>query len=371
MPNSRWTISERAAAGLAALLLCAGVRTAEADGGEAWRADASLEAWLYGDAYRLTSPAPLPQKQYHAEGRLDLTLRRDALRVELAPRLNWLRACPPSGADCRSDGQASLNQGYFSLASGGEQLAAGREKFSWGPANFRSPSNPFYFDSGRTNPLADTPGIDLARWTHSAGAWRLTSAYVSDTRTLPQPRQRDTVLFKLDRQDDDSLASLVFSQARSQRLGPFLGAFAQYTPDDAWLLYGEASVQRREAATAARWLAGASYTSDAGRVWSAEYLFNGDNGAATLQADPAALRGRHYLWASVQSNPQELERYWRLEWTRNQDDRSQGWMLYGERRLLPRLSGFAMLILGEGGAGSELGGAYRSGVTLGLKLFLF
>ncbi|OHX13883.1 hypothetical protein BI347_10455 [Chromobacterium sphagni] len=285
---------------------------------------------------------------------------------------------------CGNDGQLGLNQGYLSYASGGEQWLAGRERFSWGPATFRSPSNPFYFDSGKTNPLADTPGIDLARWTHSQGAWRLTSAYVSDTRTLAPPRQLQTMLFKRDRQGDSTLFSLIVSQPRSQGLGPFWGGFAQYTPDDAWLLYAEASSQRGQTPPStqgvaapqagSRWLAGASYTRESGQVLSAEYLFNGSGrptGWVPLPSDgQASLRNRHYLWASLQSNPQELNRYWRLEWTFNLDDRSRNAMAYGETRLSDRLSGFAMLNLTGGGAGSEYGGAFRGSLTLGLKLYL-
>ncbi|MBV8649297.1 hypothetical protein [Paludibacterium sp.] len=374
MPNSSRTTFKRLAGTLT--LWLALTATARADDDDGWTHDAVLESWLYAGVYRLTQPLPLPRWQDNAEGRLDLSARHDGLRLMLAPRFTGQRACPPAGADCQNTDRLRLNQGFASWASGSDQWVVGRELLSWGPAQFRSPSNPFYFDSGRTDPLADTPGIDLARWTVSDGGWRWSSVYVGDTRTVAAPRQRDTWLFKADRQTDDGLYSLIASQASAQHQGPFWGGFAQWSLNDAWLFYGEASLQRGGADDVGRWLTGASYTAEGGHILSAEYLFNGAGLSTTgdisplLQAAPPSLLNRHYLWASVQSNPQALARYWRLEWRRNLDDRSTGWVLYGEKRLQARLSGFAMLTLGEGGAGSEFGGLYRSGVTLGLKLYL-
>ena len=294
----------------------------------------------------------------------------------------------------------------------------GRELFTWGPAKFRAPSNPFYFDSGRTNPLAATPGIDLARYTASLGDWRITPAWVFATSQLsPAQDQADTALLKIDRQGADSLVSLVASQRRGG--SRFVGGFAQFSPDDAWLVYGEAGSTRAPATLVPGQgpaaplysvqvpgrrgvdaLIGARYTRESGDVLAVEYLHSSsgyaaadqdrylrqaESAAALARTDPAAglgalgqalsqaprLPGRDYLWLNWQSNPQESRRYWRLAWSQNLSDRSGQASFYLERNLLARLSGFVVLVVNSGNRDSDFGALARASLTLGVKVFAF
>jgi hypothetical protein len=52
------------------------------------------------------------------------------------------RAAAPLQHD--SDDNQQLGQGFVRYRQGEAVFTAGRELLSWGPANFRSPSNPFY-----------------------------------------------------------------------------------------------------------------------------------------------------------------------------------------------------------------------------------
>ena len=59
-------------------------------------------------------------------------------------------------------GTQQRNEGYVSLwqvrvrAAESWNVAAGRDVLNWGAGQFRSPSSPFYFDNGRTDPDART-----------------------------------------------------------------------------------------------------------------------------------------------------------------------------------------------------------------------
>jgi hypothetical protein len=61
-------------------------------------------------------------------------------------------------------------------------LSLGREVMNWGPAQFRSPSSPFYFDNGRANPSRELSGVDAAKlaWTPDASTF-LSLAWVEDS----------------------------------------------------------------------------------------------------------------------------------------------------------------------------------------------
>lgn len=402
------------------------------DGGPVLRMTGSLEAWAYANRYGLTGDsvlnpgnqlAMLPRNQAQLDVRLNLRAERGPLEAILSQR--WLEqdstvvqaGSAPSG---QTIGSGQLEQGLLRYKTGPDALTVGRELFTWGPANFRSPSNPFYFDAGRTNPLAATPGVDLVRYTMGLGDWRATGAYVASTSQItPAEDLGRSLLLKIDHQGQEHLASLVWSQQQGQS-APFVGGFAQWTPDDAWLVYGEFGSShlaqalhplpvgsgslyslQQPAPRSLDVLLGASYTLESGQVLTAETLHN-DNGygraeeaayfgqavqAAMLaqQGAPALgfgalgqalgqaprLLGRNYLWLGWQSNPQDSKLYWRTEWVGNLTDGSSQAMVYAERSFWPRLSGFAMLARQVGGAQTEYGALWRNTLILGLKFFVF
>lgn len=407
----------------------------------AWSTRASFETWLYGTRNDLrqdplTNPgnriARMPLQTWTLDGRLNLRAENGPVQLLLSPRLTEQRSDvqAASATDALTQtssrqGSAKLSQGFVRYLAGDTALTLGRELFVWGPANFRSPSSPFYFDAGRSNPLAATPGIDLLRLTQGFGKFRVTAAHIDASRQI-QPAQdwSHTQLLKADHQGSNHLLSLIVGRQHGHRAhaGNFVGAFAQLTPDDAWLLYGEIGSSRQAyrmlpaapsatpngplfqfeqpAPRSVNALIGASYTLENGQTLIAEWLHTTGGYTATqtqayfaqaqrasvlAQTQPAMgyaslgqalaaaprLLGRDYLWLNWQSNPQEQGMLWRLGWTQNLTDRSAQAMAYVEKNLIPQLSGFVAITTNIGSRNSEFGMLWRSSVTAGIKWFAF
>lgn len=396
-----------------------------------WSTSATLEAWVYGTRNTLVNDALLNPGNRIArlshntawfDGRLNLRAENGPVQLLVTPRLTEQQSQMTQsgvGDAFTRTGAGRLGQGFVRYKDGDTALTLGRELFVWGPGNFRSPSSPFYFEAGRTNPLAATPGVDLVRATQSMDSVRVTAAHVFASNQLqPVLDAAHTSVLKLDQQGSGHLVSLILSQQRGAK--PFVGAFAQITPDDAWLLYGEIGSSRqpyamtpndpgapgafyRFAQPAPRTvnaLLGASYTLENGHTLIAETLHNTGgyhsdqlsnyfaqaNRAATLaQTQPAVgypalgqalgaaprLLGRDYLWLNWQSNPQEPGLYWRAGWTQNITDRSGQATLYLEKNFVPKLSGFVAITANRGSAQTEYGMLWRSSVTAGVKWFVF
>ncbi|MBK7654020.1 MAG: hypothetical protein IPJ18_01630 [Betaproteobacteria bacterium] len=396
-----------------------------------WTTSANLEAWVYGTRNTLADDAVLNPGNRIArlshstawfDGRLNLRAENGPMQLLATPRLteqqNQMTRSGVGDAFTRT-GAGRLGQGFVRYKAADTALTLGRELFVWGPGNFRSPSSPFYFDAGRTNPLAATPGIDLVRATQALGSVRVTAAHVFATTQLqPAQDQAHTSLLKIDQQGSSHLVSLIVSQQRGAR--PFAGAFAQFTPDDAWLLYGEMGSSRQPyamtpnepgtpgpfyrfeqpAPRTVNALLGASYTLENGHTLVAEYLHNtggyrpdqlsnyfaqARHAAALAQTQPAVgypalgqalgaaprLLGRDYVWLNWQSNPQEPGLYWRAGWTQNITDRSGQATVYLEKNFVPKLSGFVVITVNRGSAQTEYGMLWRSSVTAGVKWFVF
>ncbi|MDR3158327.1 MAG: hypothetical protein LBU11_04805 [Zoogloeaceae bacterium] len=423
----------RSGVALAALTLSALFLAAKAHGADGGNDGAPLraafEAWGYASTLErvprsLLNPdnrvAALPDRRLSADLRLELRKDLGDFEAFIAPRLFTEAARREDGGDLSTQGSLRLSQGFMRRKSGSDTLLIGRERLTWGPASFRSPSNPYYFDPGRTDPLTLVPGIDLVRYTHGAGRNRLTAGYVASTRaTDTAGPDRQSVFFKFDRQGADHLFSVILTQpiekGEREDTALFAGAFAQYTLDDAWLLYGEAGSRRpayrlRPGANGfgidapgkrrTDWLVGVNYTQESGRVLFAEYLrhedgfsaperrayFHAATKAGQLAAsDPASARkllgalftrpprllGRNYLWLGWQSNPQESDLIWRAELTLNADDGSGSTFLYSEKSLTPKVSGFFALTKNFGGRRTEYGSLIDTQLSIGFKWFAF
>ena len=387
----------------------------------------NLEAWAsatHFDVRRdaLLNPdnriAGIASDKATLDARLKLRIERGAADAVFEPRLveEAEHTTGPDAAVVHTNTErARVNQGFLRYKADASTWVVGRELFTWGPANLRSPSNPFYFDAGRTNPLAATPGVDLARMTVNLAPWKVTAAHVVSTSQLQPAVDLDhTSLLKIDHQGDSHLLSLVLSRPRGGTL--FVGGFGQFTLGDDWLLYGEfsssrqaLSMQASESAgalfTASRpaprqsaALVGASYTLAGGQVVAAEVLHDGSGydraglrryfdqaraAGSIAQVDPATgfgalgqalgqaprLLGRDYLWLSCQSNPQDSGKFWRLSWTQNLTDGSGQAQVYAERTLVARWAGFVSLTVNSGGVDREYGALLRSSVVVGLKWF--
>ncbi|MGE5758642.1 MAG: hypothetical protein ACM3W8_07225, partial [Sideroxydans sp.] len=145
--------------------------TAESD----WRT--SWDGTFYGYANRtalradsVLNPgnqvAGLPQRSDTAELRLNFKAENETVRLTARP-IGLLRETH------NAFGAQQRNEGYFSLwqvrvrAAESWNVAAGRDVLNWGAGQFRSPSSPFYFDNGRTDPLRELVGMDVLKlsWT--------------------------------------------------------------------------------------------------------------------------------------------------------------------------------------------------------------
>lgn len=393
--------------------------------------NAALEMWAYVSHQDLVRDsvlnpgnrvANLPETQWTNEVRLNVSAGTESTDIVLRPRI--LSQLNQDNGDTGHSSDTYLSQGFARLKIGHPlTLTAGRDLFTWGPANFRSPSNPFYFDAGRTQPLLEISGIDLVRLHYADGRMGATGAYVFDAgHQIGNPDYRHTALLKVDYRGSDYLVSGIGSQQRGY--APFYGAFVQFSQNDALLLYGEFGSGQRALALqpsatpfgipyqlqqpstrAQTSLLGASYTLLNGQVLSLEYLHDGHGYSlaterqyfqrasdvasqlAVAQSGPVATRalgslqqalgqapallGRDYLFVLWQSNPQEASSYWRAMWTSNVLDHSSQLNVYVEKNVSPHISVFGAAIWNTSRADTEYGALQHSVVTLGAKLFVF
>lgn len=398
----------------------------------AGRWSVNAQAWGYATRQSVADDSVLnPANRIAAEAadlvtadlRFDAKYATDALDLVARPRilLQDARGDVP-GATTRDD---YLSQGYLrwrplqSVA-----VTLGRDGIDWGPANFRSPSNPFYFDAGRTNPLRDVSGLDLARVSAVSGANGangangtdvLTAAYVVRSgHDAPGNPYRDTAVFKVDHRAQDSVVSLVVAPQHHGTI--FLGGYGQVTIGEPWLVYVEAGSQRlpvmlqaaadadssspyelsAPSSRAATTLAGAAYTLQSGQTLTGELLHDGhgfgrpaerayfDRAAefdqvpgrmatAALGAalgDAPRLLARDYLYLLWQSNPNLASVYWRAGYTANLDDHSGQLSLYGEYNVAARVTLFGALAIDHGTRRTEFASLLRGTLTLGAKLFV-
>jgi hypothetical protein len=286
-------------------------------------------------------------------------------------------------------------------AAEGWNVAAGRDVLNWGAGQFRSPSSPFYFDNGRTDPLRELVGMDMMKvvWTPDMQNSAMVARIVRSGYGAMSPDPwRESWLAKYDSRADALAYGLV--TAKAPQLGAFYGAHGQYTASDEWMLYGEWSssvlpvVLQSPADTAQPYavqspsprgnaaLLGSSYTFEDGKSINAEYLHDGHGytrqeesayfqRATTQYGLPLGLMprllGRDYLHLVWQANMMSETGYWRLMYTRNFTDSGNELAGYGETTLHPRLSLYGLIVLPLGNARQEAGALFTRSVTVGLK----
>lgn len=381
----------------------------------AWRTTWGADLYAYPETLSPTAGsvlnpgnrlAGLAQSALTGEARLNLRLESESIRLALRPILSlryW-----DDGLRSGEQHQGTLSQWQArALLPDNWAASLGREVMNWGPAQFRSPSSPFYFDNGRSNPLRELSGVDAAKLAWTPDRRRsLSLAYVQDSGHLAGGNDpwRNTSLLKGDQRGEDWAAGLAL--AKPGDLGLFVGAHVQWTLDDAWLLYGELASSTRadallspadpalpftlraESPRRDTGLIGATHTFENGHSLTLEYLHDGHgysraesrayfSRAATglpsaglaLAAAPALLN-RNYLHLVWQNNLLEGDDYWRLMLSRNLDDDSTELAGYAEHALSGRLSLFVLGVVNSGGPRREFASLFQRSLTLGLRLAL-
>ncbi|MFA6014276.1 MAG: hypothetical protein WC742_04350 [Gallionellaceae bacterium] len=384
------------------------IATASASADESdWRT--SWDGTLYGYASRMTlrddsvlNPnnqiAQLPERSEVAEFRFNIKAENEIVRFTARP-IASLRS---------AQHESYVSQWQVRVAAvEGWNVAAGREVMNWGAAQFRSPSSPFYFDNGRSDPMRELVGMDNIKltWTPDMRSSATLARIVRSGYGAAEPDPwRDSWLVKLDQRGDEWVYGLV--AVKAPELPAFYGANAQYTLSDTLLLYGElgSSAQtsglvspadvmlpfslRTTSPRRTTALAGAAYTFENGQSVNAEYLHESHGytraeaeayfaraAASPLWAGMALgyaprLLGRDYLHLVWQSNMMESDHYWRAMFTHNVTDGSNELGAYGEKTLNPHLSLFATLVLNGGSARQEMSALFTRSATAGLKVAL-
>lgn len=347
--------------------------------------------------------ARLPQRSQTAELRLNFKAENETLRFTARPIASLRETHSALASEVQGDSHFSQWQLRLRMNEAWH-LAAGRDVLNWGPAQFRSPSSPFYFDNGRHDPMRELVGMDSLKlvWTpdmqSSVSLARIVRS--GDGAAQPDP-WRDSWLLKFDRRGDEWAYGLVAAKAPDRAV--FLGAHGQAAVNDALMLYGEAGSSSRmgelqSPADATRpfsilaasprrstLLAGLSYTFEGGQSLAAEYLHEGHGytraqAAAYFQRALAApgmalglkprLLGRDYLHLVWQSNMMDERGFWRLMYTHNISDGGKEIAAYGEAVLNRRISAYLLAVLPQGDARQELSALTQRSLTLGLKIAL-
>jgi hypothetical protein len=355
--------------------------------------------------------ARLTQNSQTAEARFNFKAENDDLRLTLRPIMLWQQNSNTFGDQIQSETYLSQGQLRWRMAEAWN-VAAGREVMNWGPAQFRSPSNPFYFDNGRSNPTRELSGLDAAKLSWTADTHHAISlAYIGSSGHYDGATDtwRDTWLFRATKRGMKWAGGVAVAKKDGQEA--FAGMDIQYTLNDSLLLYGEAGTSTRlkalqssadsaqpftvqaESERRMNELIGATYTLDNGQSISAEYMRQGHGfttgeeaayferaanakfpaGAATLGmalANAPPLLGQDYLYLMWQNNVLEGGGYWRLMWTRSLTDQGNQVSGYIEMTFSKRVSGFALAVLPMGNERQEFSSLIGSMATAGIKVAL-
>lgn len=382
---------------------------------------------------RLDSPfnpdnllARLPERAWDAEYRGDARLRLGPCTGSAKLRVQHTRV-----TEIEPDlGQPDPRDGFVNTATLRCRLgsmitaSAGRDVIQWGNGTLRSPSNPFFIDTGKISPIRELYGKDLASVTATLDEhWSLSviRQYGIGRRDTARPF-RPVEAFKVDWVGQSTTAGLILSQVRG---GPRrVGGYLTWTASDAWLLYGEAALgrgsegwfpnrvgpgpldwrmeqsQHRSRRRIASLLGGAAYTFESGWTLTGELIYSNEgysdaqreDAVVAAQAAAQGLRagidtagaiadlahgldpnlrtlGRRY--AFVQLLHPELGRRAEvaLRATHNFDDRSSSLSAVVNYNLTPSIQLFAFGTRNLGDERSEFGRLFGHSLQAGMRLF--
>jgi hypothetical protein len=347
--------------------------------------------------------AQLPQRSDTAELRLNFKAENDTVRITARP-IGLVRETH------NAFGARHGNEGYFSQwqvrvhVADGWNVAAGRDVMNWGAGQFRSPSSPFYFDNGRTDPMRELVGMDVMKlsWTPDMQSSTTLARIVRSGYGAAQPDAwRNSWLAKFDWRADALACGVV--AVKAPHLGAFYGAHGQYSLNDELMLYGEfgssvlpvvlqspadaaqSYVVQSPSPRSSTTLLGSSYTFEGGTSLNLEYLHDGHGyskaeeaayfeRATTQYGLPLGLMprllGRDYLHAVWQANMMSETGYWRLMYTRNLTDNGNELAAYGETTVSTRVSVYALVVLPVANARQESSALFTRSITAGFKIAL-
>jgi hypothetical protein len=406
-----------------ALFILLGSTKALADDSD-WRTSWDSTLYGYANSNSLRNDSVLNPGNYLAQlaQRTDIIEARSNFKTENDSLQLTARPILLTQQDRNTFGDTYKSEGYFSQwrarwrANETLALSGGRELLNWGPAQFRSPSNPYYFNNGRSNPMAELSGMDTMRlaWSPDVST-TMYMARIFDSgygHSEPDPWS-NSWLIKADWRGAESTVGMALAKQEQESL--FVGTHAQVTVTDAWLLYSEAGsytlanvllspenanqpfLVKAESPRRTDVLAGASYTFENGHTLYAEYLrydhgYNAaENSAYFARATSAAsvfptsnsipvlatalstaspLLGRDYLYLVWQSNLMESAGFTRMMFTHNMTDRSNELSGYSEYTVNTHLSAFGQATINYGGAQHEFARLFEQMFTIGVKVAL-
>jgi len=375
--------------------------------------DGTLYGYMNGMTLRADSVlnpanqiANIPKLTNAGEVRLNFKAESEDVRFTARPILATRNQHKTLGATQKNEGYLSQWQVRVRAAEG-LNVAAGREVLNWGAAQFRSPSSPFYFDNGRSDPMRELIGMDTVKmtWTPDMqSSFTLARVFGTGRVAASSDAWRNTWLLKADQRGDGYALGLVAAKATLN--AAFYGLHGQYSLGDETLLYAEISSSEQLSALQSpadvaqpfsvlaasprrnTVLLGTTYTLPDGQSLTAEYLRD-NNGYTTAQeaayfsraaSSPLLagqalgmaprLLGRDYVHLVWQSNLMESEGYWRMMYTRSLTDGGHELGAYGETTLSERISGFATVVLSNGKSTQEFSSLFSRSITAGLKVAL-
>lgn len=350
--------------------------------------DSRLELVGFGAAFaqrqNLPAEAALPDRMGQAEIRWDMSFDKGRASLALKPRfgaetVGW-------SGERRERAEAFIGQALARLRlTHAFSVSAGREILTWGPALLRSPSNPFYPDNGRANPVRELPGLDVVRASFAPSVhWDVTLlGNLRQGRLTPAGATfRRSLLLKIDAKRGSHNGSVNVMKAEAE--APRVGAYAQVTVAGSLLLYGEAGTGpvAWDTRVPVTLLGGGNYTFPSGISLILEALRNEEGRAAVLQSSAPLstgllwghdagrpLLGRHYLFAQLQNNPAQGGKIWQARYTYNADDGSGQASAYLEGTVFSRLSPFVLVGICHGAPGSEFGAGRDRMMMAGTRIF--
>ena len=369
----------------------------------------------------------IPRYSTELEIRPDLRLTFRRLDLSAKPRINlgwnaWKDGVREGDTDW--DDEWFVNE-WLARIQVTEKLfvSYGRENLQWGPSYLFSPSNPFFRDNGRSNPIREVPGMDFARlvWL-PAISWT-----ISFVANMDKGRQEflyyefeKTYALKLDYSGQEAYASMILSHQEGNR--HILGTFGGWTATDALLIYGEVAISKGTNALYAKdadnlfglsmeevndedptlkgiLLAGGSYTLEVGPTLTVEYVNNGhgySDGEADLYyhlrqaaADAHTLSGsigdlsrlilsqtadpklrflrRNYIMLQYQQNDIKDVLNLTFRWTQNIDDSSGQFITIVEYYLGDNIKLFSIGGISSGSSDSEFGTILDNHCMIGVE----
>ncbi len=367
----------------------------------------------------------LPRHTTEGELRVDATLDLDRLLLSAKPRVRLTRdrwEDGPRSGESDTDEETLLLEGTARVRLHDTLFASlGRENLQWGPAQLVNPSNPFFAENGRENPVREIAGMDFVRvvWLPTY-SW--TISWIANTGlgegNLQGRDWHPSQALKVEYVGYEANGGVLVHGGPDHKTS--LRAYGRWTASDALLVYAEGSIQKGtdvlyptegppplgltlddtrsgDPALVPFTVLGASYTMELGPTFTLEYAYNGegyDDGqadrffdlahgagalieAGLLKPDPDGaapglrLLRRHYLFGQY-LHSEIADRFTvLLRWTQNLDDLSGLGTAFLEWNASDRWRLFSFTAYGSGGNRDEFGSAVRWLGLLGIELSAF